>query len=97
MHVLRVSANRDGSDPIGQLCEASKAKVLLWCGKGTSNTVADTADYHMAMTLAFAYANEPEEMTKFLLKQKQKPGQYYIILWNVGRGAADHALEFELE
>lgn len=97
MHVLRVCKDSDGKEPLGQLCEASRTKRLLWCAKGTSNAIADTADYNLAMTLASAYVNEPADLTRYLRKVGAPPGQYYVVLWNVGRHGPDAALEFELE
>lgn len=97
MHVIRVATDREGKNPIGQVCEGSKSKILLWCPKGTSNTIADTADYHVAMTIAMGFINEPEKLTKFLRKLKQPPGEYYVIIWNVNRGSSDAVFEFDLE
>jgi hypothetical protein len=86
-----------GADPIGQVCEASKVKKLLWCPKGTSNTLADTADYHVGMMMASGYANEPAEVTKFLQKLKQPPGEYYILLWNIQRRSSDAVFEIDFK
>lgn len=96
MHVIRVATDRLGANPIGQLCEASKVKKLLWCPKNTTNTLADTADYHVAMSMAMAFVNEPEALTKFLRKIKQPPGEYYVLIWNVTRGNSDAVFEFDL-
>lgn len=95
MHVIRVATDRIGANPIGQVCEASRVKKLMWCPKGTSNTIADTADYHVGMTIAMGYINEPEALTKFLRKLKQPAGEYYVQLWNVTRGSSDAVFEFD--
>ncbi|QBJ02900.1 hypothetical protein MZD04_gp374 [Pseudomonas phage Psa21] len=97
MHVVRVCRDRMGDDPIGQVCEASKVKRLLWCPKGTSNTIADTADYHVGMMMAMGYVNEPEELSKFLRKLKQPAGEYYVMLWNVTRRSSDAVFEFDFK
>lgn len=97
MHVIRVASDRAGKNPVGQLCEASKVKRLLWCPKGTSNTIADTADFHVGMMMASGYVNEPEELTKFLRKIKQPVGEYYVLVWNVNRQMADATFEFDFK
>ncbi|WDS62069.1 hypothetical protein [Pseudomonas phage D6] len=97
MHVIRVSRDRLGTDPIGQVCEASRVKKLMWCPKGTSNTIADTADYHVGMMIASGYVNEPEALTKFLQKLKQPAGEYYVLLWNVTRASSDAVFEFDFK
>lgn len=95
MHVVRVCKDREGKFPIGQVCEASRVKKLIWCPKGTSNTIADTADYHVGMTMAMGFVNEPEALTKFLQKQKCEAGEYYVMLWNITRGGSDAVFEFD--
>ena len=95
MYVIRLADNKDGVKPVGQLCQASKVKRLLWCPKNTTNDVADTADYGMALTLANAYVNEPEDVNKFLTKLKQPAGEYHIVIWNVFRALPVATLEFE--
>lgn len=95
MQVIRVATDREGKNPIGQVCEASKVKKLLWCPKNTTNTIADTADYHVAMSIAMAYVNEPEDLNKFLRKLKQPAGEYYVLIWNVNRGNSDAVFEFD--
>lgn len=97
MYVIRVATDRLGTNPIGQVCEASKVKKLLWCPKNTSNTIADTADYHVAMSIAMGYVNEPALLRKFLHKLKQKPGEYYVFIWNVNRNQSDAVFEFDHE
>jgi len=97
MHVIRVSTDREGNNPIGQVCEASKVKKLIWCPKGTNRTIADTADYHVAMTIAMGFVNEPEQLRKFLTKIGQPHGEYYVVIWNVNRGNSDAVFEFDHE
>lgn len=95
MHVVRLTSDRLGNDPIGQVCEGSKAKILLWCPKGTTNTIADTADYHVGMTMAMGFANDQERLDKFLRKIKAEPGTYYVLLWHVTRRSSDAVFEVE--
>lgn len=95
MHVVRLSTDRMGANPIGQVCQGSKAKILLLCPKDTTNEIADTADYHVGMMMASGFANEPEKVGKFLTKLKQPAGTYYILLWNITRGSSDAVFEVE--
>lgn len=97
MHVVRVATDRMGANPIGQVCQGRKAKVLLWCPKGTTNEIADTADYHVGMMMASGFANEPKFLFNFLRKQNQKPGTYYILLWNITRSNSDAVFEVDFE
>jgi len=97
MHVIRVARDRLGADPIGQVCEASRVKKLIWCPKNTSNTIADTADYHVGMMIASGFVNEPEALSKFLAKLKQPAGEYYVLLWNVQRRSSDAVFEFDFK
>lgn len=95
MHVVRLATDRMGANPIGQVCEASKVKKLMWCPKGTTNTIADTADYHVGMMIASGFINEPTALNKFLQKLKKPAGEYYVLLWNVTRGNSDAVFEFD--
>lgn len=95
MHVVRVATDRLGANPVGQVCQGSKAKILLWAPKGTSLEIADTADYHVGMTMAHGFANEPERLAKFLRKEKQPAGEYYILLWNITRQSSDAVFEVD--
>ncbi len=97
MHVVRIATDRMGLHPIGQVCQGSKSKVLLLCPKGTTNEIADTADYHVGMMMASGFANEPKKVAKFLEKQKHPHGTYYILLWNITRGSSDAVFEVEFD
>jgi hypothetical protein len=87
----------DGTEVIGQLCQGTASKILLWKAPKPTNDHWHSADWDLCMYTAHAYMNEPEWMYKLLRKLEKPAGQYALVLWNMPRGAEELRMSFDFE